>query len=91
MSMICKFLHYCSFIVSPPDRPKYSLGMYIQAENVEHATICLQDYFQRHSMTAEITYIQTVYGFLIATDDQYPKSKLNEQSIRPFDEALDLP
>lgn len=89
--MICKFLHYCVYTVKSPIVAQYSCGVYIQAENEEHAILCLQDYFLRHSMAADIISVQTLPHFLIATQEHYPKSSFNEQPIRPFDEALDLP
>lgn len=89
--MICKFLYYCTYTVKSPITAQYSTAVYIQAENEEHATICLQDYFSRHSMTVDILSVQTLPNFLIASEDHYPKSKLYEHSFKPFDEALDLP
>lgn len=89
--MVCKFLHYAVYTVRPVDRAPYSLGIYVQAENIEHATLCLEDYFSRHNLSADILHIETLPHFLIATAEQYPKSSLYEQPVKPFDEALDLP
>lgn len=91
MNMICKFLHYIIYTVKSPVCAQYTTAVYVQAENEEHATLCVQDYFSRHSMTADIISVRTLPHFLIANQDHYPKSTLYEQSIRPFDEALDLP
>lgn len=89
--MISKFLHYCIYTVKSPITAQYSTAVYIQAENEEHATICLQDYFNRHSMTADIISVQLLPNFLIASEDQYPKSKLLKDNVGTFDETGDLP
>lgn len=91
MNMVCKFLFYVIYIVDSPTSAPYSVGAFVQAENEEHATICVQDYFLRHSLTASIIHVQYLPHFLIATSDQYPKSKLlstNDGNLEEFD---DLP
>lgn len=89
--MISKFLHYCIYTVKSPITAQYSTAVFIMAENEEHATICLQDYFFRHSMTADIISVQMLSNFLIASEDQYPKSKLLKNLYGTFDEIGDLP
>lgn len=89
--MVCKFLFYVIYIVDSPISAPYSIGVFVQAENEEHATLCVQDFFVRHSLTARIIHVQYLPHFLIATDDQYPKSKLLPTNDRNFEEFDDLP
>lgn len=89
--MICKFLFYVVYIVNNPDLASYSVGVYVQAENEEHATLCVQDYFVRQSLNACIIHVHELSHFLIATDDQYPKSKLLHTNDGNFEEFDDLP
>lgn len=89
--MICKFLFYVTYIVKSPTLASYSVGVYVQAENEEHASLCVQDYFLRHSLEASIIHVQSLPHFLIATDDHYPKSKLLHTNDGNFEEFDDLP
>lgn len=89
--MICKFLYFVTYIVESSNLAPYSVGVFVQAENEEHATLCVQDYFVRHSLSASIINVQPLLHFLIATDDQYPKSKLLQTNDGNFEEFDDLP
>lgn len=89
--MICKFLFYVTYIVESPNLASYSVGVYVQAENKEHATLCVQDYFVRQYLKACIIHVQELPHFLIATDDHYPKSKLLITNDGNFEEFDDLP
>lgn len=89
--MISKFLYYVVYIVDSPLLATYSVGVHVQAENEEHATICVQDYFLRQSLTARIIHVQPIVHFLIASEDQYPQSNLLKNHDGTFDEIGDLP
>lgn len=88
--MVCKSLFYVIYIVDSPISAPYSVGSFVQAENEEHATLCVQDYFVRHSLTARIIHVQYLSHFLIATEDQYPKSKLLSTNDGKFEEFDDF-
>lgn len=89
--MVCKFLHLVCSLVTPPDDAPYALSMYVQAQDCEHATQCMMDYAERHSLKIEILKVQCLYNFLIADDYQFINSRFHENTPRSFDEALDLP
>lgn len=89
--MICKFLFFVTYTVDSPQLGFYSVGVYVQAENEEHATIRVQDYLHTHSLTGSILNVQPLQHFLIATEDHYPKSNLLQHESGIFQEVDDLP